>query len=160
MPLHTPHRHLLFSTHPGHLQSHQQAHGGMKTGVYLLSELTGPERAPQPHAHTHYRTKDSFLVGVECELVVLLGRAWHINVFQPLQHRTAFQVFWFDYVNCHKEPAGEKDEVKAERIPIGYPSCGGTTQPVSSSVPHAEGTSFLGSLQPGQEQAEGGSYQC
>lgn len=111
-------RHLLFSTHPGHLQSHQQAHGGMKTGVYLLSELTGPERAPQPHAHTHYRTKDSFLVGVECEPVVLLSRAWHINVFQPLQHRTAFQVFWFDYVDCHKEPVGEKDEVKAERIPI------------------------------------------
>lgn len=76
-----------------------------------------------PPVHAYHYVKDSFLVGEERELVVLLGRAWHIDVFQPLQHRTAFQVFWFEYVHYHEEPVGEEDAVKVKgkdshRIPI------------------------------------------
>jgi len=124
------------------------ARGGMKRGMWLLSQQTAPGRTLQPGVYTYHCAKDSFLVGEECELVVLLAGARHINVFQPMQHRTTHWVLWLEYFCYHKEPADEEEVVRVgmketHRIPItwghttgpGPPSCLGQREPVPICAP-------------------------
>lgn len=119
------------------------ARGGMKRSMWLLSQQNSSGRTLQPGVYIYHCAKDSFLVGEECELVVLLAGARHINVFQPMQHRTMLHVLCFKYFCYHKEPAGEEEAVRVgrkepHRIPItwGYttapapPPCLGQREPV------------------------------